>query len=74
MMSENTSKNRQSCGCSSSIASIVFIVFLVLKLTNNIDWSWIWVLSPLWISGLVAMGLLALFGIVCFIDDLVNKK
>lgn len=28
---------------------ILFIVFLVLKLTNNIDWSWIWVTSPLWI-------------------------
>ncbi len=30
------------------------IVFIVLKLTKTIDWSWWWVLSPLWISvGLV---------------------
>jgi len=28
---------------------IVFLVFFVLKMTNYIDWSWIWVLSPLWI-------------------------
>ena len=29
---------------------ILFIVFLVLKLTKTIDWSWVWVTSPLWIS------------------------
>lgn len=28
---------------------ITFIVFLVLKLTDVIDWSWWWVTSPLWI-------------------------
>jgi hypothetical protein len=25
-------------------------LFIGLKLTGNIDWSWLWVLSPLWIS------------------------
>ena len=29
---------------------IIEIVFIILKLTGLIDWSWIWVLSPLWIS------------------------
>jgi hypothetical protein len=28
---------------------ILFVVFLILKLTGNIDWSWWWVTSPLWI-------------------------
>jgi len=27
----------------------LFLVFLVLKLTGNIDWSWLWVTFPLWI-------------------------
>ena len=31
------------------LTGILFIVFLVLKLTGNIDWSWWWVTSPLWI-------------------------
>lgn len=31
------------------IGTILFIIFLVLKLTDNIDWSWWWVTSPLWI-------------------------
>ena len=25
------------------------ILFVILKLTNIIEWSWWWVLSPLWI-------------------------
>lgn len=26
----------------------LFLIFLVLKLTEYIDWSWVWVTSPLW--------------------------
>ncbi len=26
------------------------IVFIVLKLLDKIDWSWGWILSPIWIS------------------------
>ena len=31
------------------LGSILFIVFLVLKLTEVIAWSWWWVTAPLWI-------------------------
>lgn len=34
-------------------AGILTIVFIILKLLGKIDWSWIWVLSPLWISLIV---------------------
>lgn len=30
--------------------SVLTLIFIVLKLTHNISWSWIWVLSPIWIS------------------------
>ena len=30
------------------IGMVLFVVFLVLKLTGNIDWSWWWVTAPLW--------------------------
>ena len=37
-----------------SLGTILFVVFLVLKLTETIDWSWWWVTAPLWIPvGLV---------------------
>ncbi len=29
---------------------LLTIVFIILKLTSVIAWSWWWVLSPLWIS------------------------
>lgn len=31
------------------IFEILLIIFVVLKLTGNIEWSWWWVLSPGWI-------------------------
>lgn len=31
-----------------SLPVIVFLIFLVLKLTDVIDWSWWWVTAPLW--------------------------
>ena len=43
-----------SSGGGIGLGGILFIVFLVLKLTHTVDWRWIWVFSPLWIPvGLV---------------------
>ena len=43
-----------------SLTGVLTVVFIVLKLTGNIDWSWVWVLSPIWILfilyGLVKLG------------------
>lgn len=53
------------------LGSVLFIVFLVLKLTGNIDWSWWWVTSPLWIPltlGVVIMGIVGLIAVM------LNKK
>jgi hypothetical protein len=38
-----------------SFLSLLFIVFLVLKLTKVIAWSWWWVTAPLWMP--VALGI-----------------
>ncbi len=40
------------------------IAFIVLKLIGEIDWSWLWVLAPLWIPTLLVLGFL--FIIVLF--------
>jgi hypothetical protein len=46
------------------LSPIIVITPIVLKLTRVIDWSWWWVLSPIWISGillvLVVLGVWAL--------------
>ena len=46
------------------ICTTLFIVFLILKLTGVIDWSWWWVTSLIWIPVvMVALVLFALLGI-----------
>lgn len=30
------------------ITGLLFVLFVGLKLTNNIAWSWWWVWSPIW--------------------------
>ena len=41
-----SNENKSSNGI--DIFSVLFIVFLILKLTGNITWSWWWVTAPLW--------------------------
>ena len=49
------SDNNSSSSGGISFASLLTILFIGLKLTNYIDWSWWWVLSPLWISMLMVI-------------------
>lgn len=39
---------------------LLAIVFITLKLTHVIDWSWWWVLAPLWGSLVLILGCLVL--------------
>ena len=55
------------------IGMILFIVFLVLKLTNVIDWSWWWVTSPLWIPFVAAVVILGIVGLIAAIIEQLSK-
>jgi len=39
---------------------LLTIVFIVLKITKYIDWSWWWVVSPIWISFSIAISVVVL--------------
>lgn len=41
-------------------SGMLTIAFIVLKLMNVIDWSWWWVLSPLWITFLLGLVITAI--------------
>jgi hypothetical protein len=44
-----------------ALIQVTWITFIVLKLTDVITWSWVWVLSPLWMGGiLLVLGVCAL--------------
>jgi len=45
-------------------AGVLTIVFIVLKRLHIIEWSWIWVLSPLWISWVLSLIIIAIIFII----------
>lgn len=56
------------------LPAILFLIFLTLKLTDNIDWSWWWVTSPIWIPVgilfgvfLIAFTIFLIWGIILVI-------
>lgn len=43
---------------------LLFLVFMILKLTHHVDWSWWWVTSPLWIPPVASLVVLAVIAVV----------
>ncbi len=43
--------------------SILALILITLKLTNYINWNWLWILSPLWIPVVLVL----LFFVTVFI-------
>lgn len=42
--------NNNSSNTGIGFAGLLTIVFIALKLMGYINWSWIWVLCPIWIQ------------------------
>ena len=53
---------------------LLTIVFIVLKLTNVITWSWLWVLAPLWLPLAICLGIAAAAAISLGVISLFDKK
>ena len=56
-------------GSQSILPTLLLVLFVALKLTGVIAWSWWWVLSPLWIP----LALVAVILLVAGIYILVRK-
>lgn len=50
-----TSERNEGTAVIRRILELLLVVFIVLKLTGIITWSWWWVLSPLWIPLVIAL-------------------
>jgi len=46
------------------IIGILGLIFITLKLTGHIAWSWLWVLAPFWIP--IAIALIIILGAVIY--------
>ena len=47
-----------------SIAGLLGVAFVVLKLTGVITWSWWWVTAPFWGGLVIAVAIMAVIGVV----------
>lgn len=68
-MSDTTTSSSRGMGS----VGVLTCIFVVLKLIGTINWSWWWVLSPLWISAGLFFVILILVGIVAGIAYLVTR-
>ena len=57
------SKNSGGLG----IAEILTLIFIILKFTGTIQWSWIWVLSPIWITLALIVVLIIFAAVIGFL-------
>lgn len=59
-MSKQNRNSNAAYGSGFGFCGVLCIVFIVLKLTGVITWSWVWVLSPIWISWVIAIFLIVI--------------
>ena len=67
-MSSSSSSSSGGIGFS----GLLTVLFVGLKLTGHITWSWLWVLSPMWISALFVFAIILIVAIVAVIAQ-INK-
>lgn len=53
---------------------LLTIVFIVLKLCGVITWSWLWVLSPIWIGILIGVIVVVSIYLGAYIKVYLDKK
>lgn len=60
-------KKSNNGGKSLGLCGTLAVIFIVLKLCNLINWSWWWVLAPIWIP----LCLIVFFGFLAYVlkDD-----
>ena len=55
------SNSNKSGGASCGFVGLLTLAFIVLKLCHVINWSWLWVLSPIWISTILVVLLVVIY-------------
>lgn len=55
-MSNSNNSSSKSGGI--GFVGLLTVAFVVLKLCKVISWSWLWVLSPIWISTLLVVAII----------------
>lgn len=69
----NENRNNGSTAGGIGFCGLLTIAFIVLKLTGFIDWSWLWVLAPIWIPAAIVIAVLLVFLIVVLVKEGVKQ-
>lgn len=57
-----------------SFLGLLTVLFVGLKLTGVINWSWLWVTGSLWIPFIVSLTILTVVGIVVYIKKHIKNR
>lgn len=68
------STNNGTSGGGIGFCGMLAILFIGLKLTHYIDWSWWWVLSPIWIPLSIVLVVLVVVLAAFLITYLMEKR
>lgn len=67
------SKNNNAANTGVGFLGFLALIFIVLKLLDRIDWSWVWVLSPIWVPFMLLLVICSLIFITVFIKENYKK-
>lgn len=66
--------NTASASGGVGFCGLLTIVFIALKLTGVIGWSWWWVLSPLWLPLAVVLGIAVIGFLIWFVVEMAKSR
>ena len=73
MSSERSSRSSRGGGGGIGCSTILFFIFLTLKLTGHITWSWWWVTAPLWIPFGIVLGIVGIILVAAIVLTICGK-
>ena len=64
----NENRNNTTAG-GIGFCGLLAVAFIVLKLTGVINWSWLWVLAPIWIPTAITLAIIVTVLIVVLVKE-----
>lgn len=68
-MSNDKNSNNTSAAGGVGFLGLLALIFITLKLTGVIGWSWMWVLAPLWIPAAIVIAILLIVLVVILVKE-----
>lgn len=69
----NNERNNTTAG-GIGFCGLLAVAFIVLKLTGVINWSWLWVLAPIWIPTAITLAIIVIVLVVILVRELTEER